>query len=125
MNQYSVSSYRSEGYGALFTTAGPSLCRLYGIMICRALPSPSNATWCCIGLICDVESYVYMALLEEMDCMVQRMCQSRKYASGEELRACAERTHEKWDLGQSAMFRSSVRRMSWVGKNMYYFNRVR
>lgn len=35
------------------------------------------------GLMCDVESYIYMPMLEEMDYMPKR-----KYAGGEELRIC-------------------------------------
>ncbi|KXT05795.1 hypothetical protein AC578_1005 [Pseudocercospora eumusae] len=60
------------------------------------------------GLMCDVEAYIYMPLLEEMDYMPKH-----KYASGDELREYAERICEKYGLTKTAMFQSSVKRMHW------------
>ncbi|KJX92844.1 hypothetical protein TI39_contig5819g00003 [Zymoseptoria brevis] len=42
------------------------------------------------GLMCDIESYIYMPLLEEQDYIP-----TRKYASGEEIRLYLEKTVEK------------------------------
>lgn len=58
--------------------------------------------------MCDVEAYLYMPLLEEMDYMPKH-----KYASGEELRAYAERICHKYGLYSTAMFQSSVDRAYW------------
>jgi cation diffusion facilitator CzcD-associated flavoprotein CzcO len=58
--------------------------------------------------MCDVESYIYMPLLEEMDYMP-----TRKYASGEELRLYAEKIVDKYGLRPRAMFQSSIKGVHW------------
>ncbi|KAI5358191.1 Putative FAD/NAD(P)-binding domain, FAD/NAD(P)-binding domain superfamily [Septoria linicola] len=60
------------------------------------------------GLMCDVESYIYMPMLEEMGYMPKH-----KYASGEELRLYAENICEKYELHKSAMFQSTVQSTGW------------
>jgi cation diffusion facilitator CzcD-associated flavoprotein CzcO len=60
------------------------------------------------GLMCDVESYIYMPFLEEMDYMPKR-----KYAGGEELRTYIESICRKYDLYRRAMFQSSVKKAVW------------
>ena len=49
------------------------------------------------GLMCDVESYIYMPLLEEMDYMP-----TERYAHGPELRAYANKIAEKYQLVDKA-----------------------
>ncbi len=60
------------------------------------------------GLMCDVESYIYMPLLEEMEYMPKH-----KYAYGPELRTYAESIADKWKLGQKTMFRVEVNDLTW------------
>jgi cation diffusion facilitator CzcD-associated flavoprotein CzcO len=60
------------------------------------------------GLMCDVESYIYMPLLEEMGYMPKR-----KYAGGEELRIYIESICRKYDLYKKAMFQSAVKKATW------------
>ncbi|KAJ7171609.1 hypothetical protein C8R43DRAFT_1145790 [Mycena crocata] len=60
------------------------------------------------GLMCDVESYMYMPLLEEMGYMPRH-----KYAYGEELRGHAERIAERWGVDDKALFRVDVKDLSW------------
>ncbi|KAF2215974.1 hypothetical protein CERZMDRAFT_34840 [Cercospora zeae-maydis SCOH1-5] len=63
------------------------------------------------GLMCDVESYIYMPMLEEMDYMPKN-----KYASGEELRKYAESICQKYGLSRTAMFQSTVQKADWDKK---------
>ncbi|KAK5111189.1 hypothetical protein LTR85_012238 [Meristemomyces frigidus] len=60
------------------------------------------------GLMCDVESYIYMPLLESMDYMPKR-----KYSSGEELREYLESICRRYKLHDRAMFQSAGRTISW------------
>ncbi|KAK4201979.1 hypothetical protein QBC40DRAFT_295115 [Triangularia verruculosa] len=60
------------------------------------------------GLHCDVESYIYMPLLEETG-----YTPKHKYSSGLELREHAERIATKWDLHDKALFRSEVTDGRW------------
>ena len=60
------------------------------------------------GLMCDVESYIYLPLLEEMGYRPRR-----KYSSGEEIRVYAESICSKYDLHRRAMFQSRGERMAW------------
>jgi cation diffusion facilitator CzcD-associated flavoprotein CzcO len=60
------------------------------------------------GLMCDVESYVYMPLLEEMDYMPKH-----KYAYGPELREYAESIAEKWELKDKTLFQMGVSSLTW------------
>ncbi|KAF2761843.1 monooxygenase [Pseudovirgaria hyperparasitica] len=60
------------------------------------------------GLMCDVDSTVYMPLLEETGYRAKH-----KYAYGEELREHAERIATKYKLRDRAMFRSEVHSSQW------------
>ena len=60
------------------------------------------------GLMCDIESYIYLPLLEEMGYMPKR-----RYASGVEIRRYLESICAKYELSGRAMFQSSAREMDW------------
>ena len=61
--------------------------------------------------MCDVESHIYLPLIEEMEYMPKR-----KYASGFEIRAYVESICSKYGLHERAMFQSSVKSMIWNEK---------
>lgn len=58
--------------------------------------------------MCDVSASIYMPILEEMNYMPKH-----KYAQGEELRSYAESICRKYGLQSTAMFQSSVDRLTW------------
>ena len=58
--------------------------------------------------MCDIESYCYLPLLEEMGYMPKH-----KYSSGEEIRLYAKSICEKYDLQKRGMFQSSGKKMVW------------
>ncbi|KAJ7256802.1 hypothetical protein B0H12DRAFT_484144 [Mycena haematopus] len=60
------------------------------------------------GLMCDIESYIYMPLLEETGYMPRF-----KYAYGPELRAHANRIADKWRLTDKALFRTQCHSARW------------
>ncbi|PYI36982.1 monooxygenase [Aspergillus indologenus CBS 114.80] len=60
------------------------------------------------GLMCDIESYIYLPLLEETGYIPKR-----KYASGEEIREHAQRIAAHWSLEHRAMWRTQVNQCSW------------
>ncbi|OAA74329.1 Flavin monooxygenase-like protein [Akanthomyces lecanii RCEF 1005] len=60
------------------------------------------------GLHCDVESYVYMPLLEEMDYMP-----SQKYASGVEIRHYLQKVVEKYQLHHRIILGTKVDSLRW------------
>lgn len=60
------------------------------------------------GLMCDVESYIYMPLLEEMGYMPRH-----KYAYGEELRGYVNEIAERWGLHRAALFQTRVTGLTW------------
>jgi cation diffusion facilitator CzcD-associated flavoprotein CzcO len=60
------------------------------------------------GLACDIESYCYLPLLEEMGYMPKR-----RYASGEEIREYANLAAEKWGLADSAVFQTKAENLAW------------
>jgi cation diffusion facilitator CzcD-associated flavoprotein CzcO len=60
------------------------------------------------GIMCDVESYIYMPLLEETGYMPKH-----KYAYGEELREQANRIAWQWSLDGRAMFRTVISQCTW------------
>ena len=60
------------------------------------------------GLMCDVESYIYMPLLEETGHMP-----TERYASGNELREYAEFLVAKWKLEDRGLFRTTLTNLSW------------
>jgi cation diffusion facilitator CzcD-associated flavoprotein CzcO len=60
------------------------------------------------GLMCDVESYIYMPLLEEMEYMP-----TKRYASGAEIREYLESIVEMWHLKDNALWGTKVDRIVW------------
>jgi cation diffusion facilitator CzcD-associated flavoprotein CzcO len=60
------------------------------------------------GLHCDVESYIYLPLLEETGYVP-----TQKYASGKEIREHAERVAQHWGLSDKALFRTEVKSAEW------------
>lgn len=60
------------------------------------------------GLYCNVESYVYMPLLEEMGYVP-----SQKYVSGIEIRQYLRKVVEKYELQDNICFRTKVDSLQW------------
>lgn len=60
------------------------------------------------GLMCDVESYIYMPLIEETGYMPRH-----RYSYGTELRENAERIAKKWGLGDKTLFRTHCHTAEW------------
>jgi cation diffusion facilitator CzcD-associated flavoprotein CzcO len=60
------------------------------------------------GVMCDVESYIYMPMLEELDYIP-----TTRYASGEEIRKHLEAIAERFDLVSDALFHTAVERAAW------------
>jgi hypothetical protein len=59
------------------------------------------------GLMCDVESYIYMPLLEETGYMPKH-----KYSYGPELRGQANRIADQWNLRGRTIFRQQAKQMN-------------
>jgi cation diffusion facilitator CzcD-associated flavoprotein CzcO len=60
------------------------------------------------GVMCDVESYMYMPMLEELDYIP-----TRRYAFGDEIRGHLEAIAERFDLTSDALFHTGVTRAEW------------
>lgn len=60
------------------------------------------------GVMCDVESYVYMPMLEEMNYVP-----TTKYAFGDEIRRHLESIASKYSLIDDALFHTSVEESRW------------
>ena len=60
------------------------------------------------GVMCDVESYIYLPMLEELDYIP-----TRRYASGEEIRLHLQAIADRFDLGSDALFHTGVTRSVW------------
>ncbi|MDC0712582.1 NAD(P)/FAD-dependent oxidoreductase [Stigmatella sp. ncwal1] len=60
------------------------------------------------GAACDVESYIYLPLLEETGYMP-----TEKYAKAPEIFAHCQRIGRKFDLYKAALFQTQVERMDW------------
>ncbi len=60
------------------------------------------------GAACDVESYIYMPLLEETGYMP-----TEKYAKAAEIFAHCQRIGRQFDLYKAALFQTQVERMDW------------
>jgi len=60
------------------------------------------------GVMCDVESYIYMPMLEEMGYVP-----TRKYAFGEEIREHIDAIARKYDLLDDALFHTRVMESRW------------
>ena len=60
------------------------------------------------GVMCDVESYMYIPMLEELDYVP-----SRRYAFGDEIRGHLEAIADRFDLTADALFHTGVTRAEW------------
>ncbi len=60
------------------------------------------------GVMCDVESYIYIPMLEELGYVP-----TERYASGDEIRRCLVALAEKHDLVADALFHTDVREAAW------------
>ena len=60
------------------------------------------------GVMCDVESYMYIPMLEEFGYLP-----TRRYASGEEIRGHLQRIAEHYHLEDEALFHTGVTRAEW------------
>ena len=60
------------------------------------------------GVMCDVESYIYLPMLEELDYIP-----TRRYASGEEILGHLEAIADRFDLNDDALFHTGVLRAEW------------
>lgn len=60
------------------------------------------------GVRCDIESYVYMPLLEETGAMP-----TERYATGEEIRRHAMRIADHYDLYRDALFQTRATSLTW------------
>lgn len=60
------------------------------------------------GVMCDVESYVYMPMLEEMNYVPKT-----RYAFGDEIRGHLEAISRKYDLVRDALFHTRVEKSKW------------
>lgn len=60
------------------------------------------------GIACDIESSIYLPMLEEIGTMP-----SRRYPPGEEIRAHARAVGERFDLYRDALFGTEVTALSW------------
>src|SRR6516164_9364228 len=61
------------------------------------------------GVMCDVESYMYIPMLEEFDYIP-----TRRYAWGEEIRGRLEAIAGRYDLVDDALFHTGVTSAEWV-----------
>lgn len=60
------------------------------------------------GVMCDVESYQYLPMLEELDYIP-----TRRYAYGEEIREHLQALADRFDLVSGALFHTGVTRAVW------------
>jgi cation diffusion facilitator CzcD-associated flavoprotein CzcO len=60
------------------------------------------------GVMCDVESSIYLPLLEELDYIP-----TQRYAFGEEIRSHLEAVSDRFDLVDDALFHTGVTRAEW------------
>lgn len=60
------------------------------------------------GLMCDVEAYIYLPMLEEMGYMP-----TSRYAGGAEIRKHLESIAEKYELADHALFHTSITSSEW------------
>ncbi|EXJ92431.1 hypothetical protein A1O3_00982 [Capronia epimyces CBS 606.96] len=70
------------------------------------------------GLMCDVESYIYLPLLEETGYIP-----TRRYARGEEIRGHAERIAQRY--GMQALFTTTATSMDWDDERVEWTTQVR
>lgn len=67
------------------------------------------------GVACDIESYIYLPLLEEVGTMP-----SRKYAPGEEIRQHAMNLAKHFDLYRDALFQTEITAVDWDDENQLW-----
>jgi cation diffusion facilitator CzcD-associated flavoprotein CzcO len=67
------------------------------------------------GVMCDVESYIYMPMLEELGYVP-----TRRYASGDEIRRHLQAIADKFDLVPDALFHTGVNRAEWDEKAAHW-----
>ena len=60
------------------------------------------------GVMCDVESYIYLPMLEELDYIP-----THRYASGDEIRRHLQAIADRFDLVSDALFHTGVTRAAW------------
>ncbi len=60
------------------------------------------------GAACDIESYVYLPLLEETGFMPER-----KYSQGPEIRAYTQRLADHYELNRDVLFQTEVTDLTW------------
>ncbi|HEV2369183.1 MAG TPA: NAD(P)/FAD-dependent oxidoreductase, partial [Acidimicrobiales bacterium] len=60
------------------------------------------------GVMCDVESYIYIPMLEDLGHIP-----TQRYAFGEEIRGCLEAIADRYDLTADALFHTGVTRAEW------------
>jgi cation diffusion facilitator CzcD-associated flavoprotein CzcO len=60
------------------------------------------------GVMCDVESYIYMPMLEDLEYIPKH-----RYAFGDEIRSHIESIADKYDLVRDALFHSRVKTSTW------------
>jgi cation diffusion facilitator CzcD-associated flavoprotein CzcO len=98
------------GFGGLLTAAR---LRELGVRSIRLIDKAADVggTWYWNrypGIACDVESYVYMPLLEELGYIP-----TEKYAKGDEIFAHCRRIAEHYDLYRDACLQTEVSEISW------------
>lgn len=98
------------GFGGLLTAAR---LRELGVQSIRLIDKAADVggTWYWNrypGIACDVESYVYMPLLEEVGYLP-----TEKYAKGPEIYAHCRRIAEHYDLYREACLHTEVREVRW------------
>ena len=101
------------GAGIAGTVVGASL-RQAGIKRIRLIDQAGGigGTWYWNrypGVMCDVESYIYMPMLEDLGYIP-----SRKYSFGDEIREHLERIAEKYGLLNDALFHTGVQASIWA-----------
>ncbi len=67
------------------------------------------------GAMCDIESYVYLPLLEEMGYMP-----SEKYASGDEILSYLQSIARRYSLYNNACFQTSVTKLVWSDTDSHW-----
>jgi cation diffusion facilitator CzcD-associated flavoprotein CzcO len=60
------------------------------------------------GVMCDVESYIYLPMLEELDYVP-----THRYAFGDEIRSYLQALAERFDLVDDALFHTGVKEAAW------------
>lgn len=102
------------GFGGLLTAAR---LRELGVQSIRLIDKAADVggTWYWNrypGIACDVESYVYMPLLEEVGYLP-----TEKYAKGPEIYAHCRRIAEHYDLYREACLHTEVREVRWDARH--------